>query len=392
MMEFVERIVTSNLLLTCLTFLLGVSCSLLIRHDYFLKLAKVVSVFIAFFLGFSFLFNIGEVYQFSDYYKRSFFRFGDGVGGGLLFLIFVAVFYNKSTYFYILVAALSLTVSKVSFVLFIIGMFLLYFYSIEYRKRVLLRSVLSIPFAFICYFCLAYLSNLSSVQAYSNEIQKTAQLSIKNVESFPVINNSYKKQNYKFCEKKYECLKKQSMSSLSDRYFSSIGGLWMTIDGSFMGRDVYPNSADKFAKLMMSSNPYNINEEYNLDYSDWFRMGQPQNPYISFSSGYGIGGLLSIFILVCSTFIVAVYILPMLKNTSLAAYPVFFITYAVFNQTQLYINPFDGNLFLLGYAAGWVYILGYYFVKYKFAENNEFLELNPFSKTALSILNKANNI
>jgi len=384
MIDILERIVTSNLVLICFTFLAGMSCSLLIRHDYFLNFAKVASVFIAFFLGFSFLFNVGEVYQFSEFYKRAFFLFGDGVGGALLFLIFLSVFYKNNIYFYILVAALAMTVSKISFILLIIGMSLLYFYSVEYRKKIFLKSMISIPLAFTCYIFLAYLSSFDLFMSISNDLRKISVSVVEGVHVSGDLSTSYKKQNYNNCDKKYECLKSQAASSLSDRYFSTVGGLWMTVQGDFMGRDQYPNSADKFAKLMLSSNPYNINEKYNLNYNDWFRMGQPQNPYVSFSSGYGVIGLFSMFVLVCSISIVALYVLPKLKHTNLVAYPVFYITYAVFNQTQLYINPFDGNLFVLGYCAGWVIMLGFFASKYKLDKESVLLKTNLLSKSMLA--------
>jgi hypothetical protein len=145
------------------------------------------------------------------------------------------------------------------------------------------------------------------------------------------------------------CFAKQLRISGLQRYYSSVAGLWMTLEGGFPG-PAYPATAKKFADLMMQKNPWGINDKYKLTYEDWLRMRAPQNPYLRFGSGYGpwLLGVLVLGFLVIGG--MAAVNLAKGEIGPGTVFSTFFIVNVALNQTQSWLTSGSPILALLGFS------------------------------------------
>jgi len=149
------------------------------------------------------------------------------------------------------------------------------------------------------------------------------------------------------CPSFSDCFKAKIERTVKDRYYTSIGGLWMTLNGGYPGKH-YPNSPEKFADLMIEVNPWNINTRFGLSLKNWRKMGAVHNPYMSFGSGYGpwllltvIGGLTVIGYLALRNLAIG-------ESDVAAIFSIYFIVTILLNQTQSWFMSASPILLLLG--------------------------------------------
>lgn len=303
----------------------AVGSALWIVTRWFSSLIKIGAYALTLGIILSGLLNIGEVYVYSEYYRRAFFYYSDEITTVLVFLFFY-YFIRKDTIL-ILFLAMSIIISggKMSIILFIVLSVI--FFSVNWRCC---GARLKWFFGYLLIGVLGY----AVVVAISLQIEpyETGRFAGKNA-----------------CRTVKMCIETR-VGNVLQRYISGVAGVWMTIEGGFPG-ERYPGTPEKFANLMMEADPWGINEEYNLTWEHWRKIGVVQPPYARFGSGYGpwmLGGLLALFLAIGMG---AVTNLRKGARNEASLYAIFFLINVTFNQTQSWLNSGSIVLILTGACA-----------------------------------------
>ena len=115
-----------------------------------------------------------------------------------------------------------------------------------------------------------------------------------------------------------------------------MGGLWMTLEGGFPGKD-YPNTPEKFADLMINANPWGMNERYSISREEWTKIGTVQTPYLGFGAGYGLTLMLIVVTFIGLICIAGLWLLLKTPPDPFSGLTIFFIVNATINQTQAWL-------------------------------------------------------
>lgn len=366
-MNLFARLLSSNLVLLMVTFVSGMAAGVLLNRDRCRIALKVVLTFVAACITLSFLFTMGEVYQYTPYYKRAFAVFGDDVATVIVFLALGALFYNRPGWFYMAVTALALTVGKTSIILFAIGLAVLIAIHRGQRVKMLKRTVAAVLIAVVFYFAAGGISNLPTAQRWG--VQAVAAVNgleapnPVNPYTIAELNKQIRQQDgwlyagiiqhANACPAALTCFTQQSRQAMRGRIISSIGGLWMTLQGGFRGEE-YPNTPDEFADMMMQANPWGINDRLQLTREQWYNMAMPQNPFLHFGSGYGWLGLLALLLAWGAVVVIGIRNIVHGQRGEGTVYPVYFAVIVLLNHTQTYITSFSSLLFTLGLCTGMI--------------------------------------
>lgn len=118
----IETLLRSNLVQLVATFASGMGLYIIfLRYENIIF--TLVGYLLSFGIFFSFLFNVGEVYPYGDFYKRAFFIFGDNVTTIIILYFCFAILFGNNILSILLAASTILSGGKISFVLLFIMMF-----------------------------------------------------------------------------------------------------------------------------------------------------------------------------------------------------------------------------------------------------------------------------
>jgi len=372
----IEYLLSSNLVQTFLTFTAGLVLYFVIQR--FPALLIWTAFFVSGGIFLSFLFNIGEVYSYTLFYKRAFLFFGDDISTVLIFLFLCCTALGKKYASALCVSAIFLSGGKVSYVLLMLTILVLSIFAQRLSSSAVARRYLIyVAVGIVVYFSMIgyarvieYSGAVTFVQsAYVNtrealvavrdrlhlEPEPTHHEASQGLEQEDSRDLDITVRGGGACSQMSfaECFIHQLEMAFGQRLYSSIAGLWMTLQGGFRGPD-YPATAQEFAELMTTENPWGINERYDLNFSDWQKIGQVQNPYLLFGSGYGIVGLVMLLGAFLIIVILALRSLAQRKDGLIAACAAFFMVNAVFNQSQPWILPHSTLLLIMGICAGFI--------------------------------------
>jgi hypothetical protein len=307
--------------------------------------------FVAASLLISFIFNLGEVYQYSYWYKRTFFVFGDGFPFVLILPLIIFARHGSWRFLSITFLSLFLLGGRMVLAASMIAMVVVAVES-KMRRHFLVKVLKSIELALFVYFVALIFSNFLQEEGGENRFQSNFNPLTSKIEKyFDIninINNVRGRGNSSSFEKLYNT---QIHSPLRQRIFSTIGGAWMTFQGGFRGA-AYPSTPEKFADLMIASNPYGINEKYSITWNEWQRMRAVQHPYFNFGSGYGWVGMGILLLFFCCLCLVGITNISSGRDSGLwSSLTIYFIFTVIINQTQPWIQSGSILLFLLGLCA-----------------------------------------
>lgn len=292
----------------------------------------------------SFLFDLGETYQYSYWYKRSFSYLGDGFPFIAIMLLAFHLQKQSRTY-----AALALSVLVLSGGKMVMLSALL---TMAYIKRIgracEIRRDFFWPMAasFAVYFSALAASNVlipTSLKVELNEYIATHLL--------PQRASHDAREGRAACQTIERCYSSQLILPFRQRVTSSFAGAWMTLQGGFRGA-AYPNTPSEFADFMMEHNPWGINERFGMTWDDWRRTRSVQNPYLNFGSGYGLTGLVILAALFWS---LAVLGLRNIRHghdrVPWSALSIYHVMLVFFNQTQPWMQGGSLLLFFAGVSS-----------------------------------------
>ena len=296
------------------------------------------------------LFKIGEVYIYSDYYRRAFFYYTDEVTTLIVFVFLWSVITQSRLLAGLCAAAMFLSGGKVSFVLLAIAVSLL-LYSHKNEWQFLAKNTGKFLAIGIMGYALVNSAALA-IQKYDILTQISPDLTQISPDHQWLTKGGDRRGS---CRTLGQCVQTQVHSAWKQRYYSSLGGLWMTMQGGFSG-ERYPNSEEKFADLMMAANPFGVNDYYGLSHADWAKIGAFQNPWLAFGSGYGpwlLGLLLGMFFAICW---LGVTNIRTGQRYEFALHPLYFIVIVIFNQTQSWLKSGSFVLILVGFMAAQIIV------------------------------------
>ncbi|MBB3353303.1 hypothetical protein FHT70_003249 [Rhizobium sp. BK049] len=292
-------------------------------RPWLLALAGVV---VALLIHFSFLFDVGEVYSYSDFYKRAFWYFGDDVTTCLAAVYIWSLLSRRPKLGCVLATAILLSGGRIGIVLVIIQIGLLYFGPNLHYRGLFTTVALTIATAIPVY--------------YSSVLVSPTMISVGNEVAYQLGSNKtwfQKTTNGADCIGD-NCFEYKIKRPLRIRIYGAVAGLWMTLDGGYPGSR-FPNTPEKLANLMTEANPWGLNDRLNITREDWLMVGTIQSPYLQFGAGYGpffLIAAMSIIGLIC---VVGFRNLLAQPGESGSAFAIFFIVNAIFNQTQAWLLP-----------------------------------------------------
>lgn len=306
------------------------------KGRFILAVAWLASLFVFV----SFLFDVGEVYNYSDWYKRAFWYFGDDLTTWLTPLFLYAVLMSRRTLSGCLAGAVFMSGGRMGLLLLTIQILILvwlYRYELAMITRVL---ALPLTVGLVIYF------GTLSLSPYAIKAGNTLAQAISRNADLLLFEPSMR--GYGNCRTQ-SCFETKIKRPFRMRSLSAVAGLWMTLDGGFPGSR-FPNTPERFADLMESANPWGVNDRYDVSRAEWMKIGTVQSPYLGFGAGYG-PALLSIamgFIgAVCLVGILSLWRRP---PDAFSEFTIFFIVNAIFNQTQAWLLP-GPVLFAMGFCG-----------------------------------------
>ncbi len=296
-------------------------------------------MFISSIIFISFIFNLGETYSYSTWYKRSFGPFGDGFPFTLiLFLSFGVYLKNR----FLVITSLSTSLlfgGKMVIIISIVNVVFLPLKLGVKLSQIDIIKLLGLPL--LVYFLALTISN----HFISQDSKTTIKYHYKNI-----FNTKKKVGGHNACDTIEKCVKTQIKRSVQQRLVTTLAGAWMTFKNGFPGSR-YPGTPEKFADFMMHHNPYGLNDIFDLDRSFWLKAGAIQNAYFNFGSGYGIFAFMFVLSFYTITSTIGFRQLDSDIKSPLNSLTVFFITLALFNQTQPWIQSGSLILYLSGVSA-----------------------------------------
>ena len=362
-MDFINALLSSNLVQLALTFGLGALLGVIAYFDKNQRLMKLTLAILSLSIIASFVLTIGEVYQYSPYYKRAFAIFGDDISTTILLPLLLASLYRHPGWYWLGLVALLMTGGKTSIILFIIGLVAIGYCNAGSARILLRRTAIGLLIAVPAYFAAGHIGNMPDVKAYGVALvakeNKIEAPKVVDRETVLKLNLAIHEKpgevklyagtvlGFKHCTEIGNCLYKQSENALRDRLLSAAAGLWMTLQGGYPGL-----SMEGFVDLMMKNNPWGLNDKYNLTAADWARMAMPQNAFTHFGAAYGLWFMLALIAGLLFIAMLGAYSIQRGMRGSGSAYAVFFATVVIVDQTQIYLTAHSSILLMLGVAAG----------------------------------------
>ena len=295
-----------------------------------------------------FIFDLGETYNYSKWYKRSFGPFGDGFPFAILLLSSFGFFLKSNALIVVAFAVIMLSGGRMIIAVSLLQMLLFYIYSSVRPSRGVMLSFILVP---VFIYILTLIISNQITESFKEKVSRYV-----NSELYFISNNLAGRGA---CQTFEKGIKTQLLNPLNQRFITFVGGLWMTIKGGYPG-NLYPNTSEKFADFMIAENPFAINDFLGLNWADWYRCGQVQNAYLNVGSGYGPLGLsLTIFFYFYTSFVGCRQLKNHLDQTPFRSLTVFFIFLSFFNQTQPWIQSGSLMLFLSGVAAAHIFRIEY---------------------------------
>ena len=327
------------LFMLCLTFFFGVFL-------YFLNVRRgiiIATTVISAGIVLSFILLVGEVYVYSDTYRRAFFTFGDEVTTVLSFGFLYAFAAKKKWLSILTLTAIFMSGGRVSMFLLLIMMaaFLLI------QKRGKERLVEVARFCWLSLLCVLIYS--ASIQASLRLMEYPVSHKLHDG-AMQLITREYSPPRHRTACQKLSlsgCVEEQSNRAILQRYYTSLGGVWMTLEGGYPGRR-YPNSPEQFADLMIATNPWGMNDKFMLTKVDWIKMGAVHNAYLNFGSRYGPWLLLALITIIMVIGYGAWRNLSKGESETAGIFSIWFIVITLFNQTQPWLLGRSWILVLVG--------------------------------------------
>ena len=316
--------------------------------------AKIVISAFSWFLCLGILFGaitgLGETYIYSTYYRRSFFYFGDLVPMVVNFVFLFAIITGRTGLAYLAATAAILSGGKAALLLLGVMVAVLALLHRFEQPKLWRRFASAISAGLVVYGVLIGVSALT--QSAPDELLGRLAETTEDWggASDRLRDNSSDANHRGACPTIDVCAKTQLIEPLKMRYFSALGGLWMTMQGGFRS-ERYPSTAEMFSELMTAANPFGINDIYGLTSNDWHRIGSVQSPYLAFGAGYGPWLLATLLIMLFGIGLLAMSNLLAGERGLSAAFSIFYLVTIVLNQTQSWINSASYGLVLVGFCA-----------------------------------------
>jgi len=364
----IESIFNSNLFQMALTFSSGFILYILVRK--YPLILDVIGYLLWFGIFISFLFNLGEVYNYTHYYKRAFFVFGDEITTVIIMFFCYAVLSNKKLLSVFSAAAIVLSGGKIGYLILLLMVISLFFLTKDSGKIVLIKFSKYIMISILIYYTMIFVSDFSkrigTTEFIRSDYTKLTFLSHKlgiGEENESEVSTPIRGIGACKSMSTFRCFVDQTKRAFNQRYYSSLAGLWMTLAGGFSG-DRYPKSSAEFANLMIKEDPWSMNERHGLNWLDWKKMGAAQNPYLRFGSGYGPWYLCVMIIGLMFIGWIALLNLRVGEKGPAIVFSVFFVVNILFNQTQSWTTSGSRILALLGFCSFHI-IVTYLDTKYR---------------------------
>jgi len=357
---FEKSIFTSNLVQIVITLLAGATTyysALVLNHTLisnkllqayqikkiFEAIVILVLIFLSSIILMSFLYELGETYSYSEWYRRSFGPFGDGFPFALIMILNFGI-YSKNRFLVITsISTILLCGGKMVIIASLINITILH-------KKAEIKFSATDTVKYLVVPLLIYFSTL----AISNYLISDQTKIIVQDYFSATLNIGNKTLGIGACAKVKNCIETQINSATKQRLITTLAGAWMTLKGGFPGSR-YPGTQEKFADFMISKNPYSLNETFNLDRTFWLKAKAIQNPYFNFGSGYGLIGFFSILFFYIATSINGYRLLDSTNKSSSNFLILFFISLALLNQTQPWIQAGSLLLYLSGISAAHIW-------------------------------------
>lgn len=307
----------------------------------------------SFLIAFSFLFDAGEVYSYSAYYKRAFSFFGDDVTTWLAPLFVWAILSVRHVLSASLAMAILFSGTKVSIGVLGVELALLWFLRLPERTKLAINTARALGIGVVTYIVLILLSPFAVFVANSAiSHANTAIVAGGALLGDCVDADGLEDKLRGFGNEKpfapttsgvttcsgLNCLYQHLQRPLEDRLYSSAAGLWMSLQGGFSG-DRYPVTSVQFADLMIEANPFGLNDRFGISYERWLSIGAVQTPYLQFAAGYGIWLTIVVISFVAFVAFIGVRNIFDGEHGPMLAFTVFFCVNAVLNQTQPWLLP-----------------------------------------------------
>lgn len=332
-----DAIVSSNI---CRTLALCSLASILSLYRYNFRLVVYICLGCSALIWFSFIFDVGEVYSYSDIYKRGFWYLGDDVTTWLTPFFIYCLLAKKHTSSCIIAAAIFMSGGRIGILLLLIQSIVICLNQKNdwqvAARAISIRLAMGLGFYFLAVSASPYAISIGNKLALSAGME----------------HNLFERSRggYSDCREGGDCLENKIKRPFRMRAFSAIAGIWMTLDGGYPG-DRFPNTPEKFAELMMDANPWGINDTYALKKADWEQIGTIQSAYPQFGAGYGPLALATVMLFIGMVCVAGISNLRHCPSNASSAFTVFFIVNAMFNHTQPWLLP-GPILFFMALAGG----------------------------------------
>ncbi|WP_102022010.1 hypothetical protein [Rhizobium sp. TH135] len=299
-------------------------------------------------MSFSASLDVGEVYSYSEYYKRAFWYFGDDLTTWLAPLYLFSVLRRQRLLAIGLAGAAFLSGGRIGLILVAIqALFIIGSWRRE-QSRIAPSIGLSLIGGVIVYFVVVSTSSHAIRAANSAILHFNLESSISLFEPT--------RRGFSDC-RIANCFDRKVKRPFRMRTLSAVAGLWMTLEGGFPGSR-YPDTPEKFAELIVKANPWGVNDRYGVTREEWMRIGTVQSPYVGFGAGYGPALLALAMGFIGAVCLVGLWVLSVRPPDAWTPLTVFFIVNAIFNQTQAWLQP-GPVLFAMGLCG--THILWQYF-------------------------------
>ena len=320
-------------------------------------------------ISISFIFDIGEVYQYNTYYKRAFANLSDDIPI-IISIICIVFLLSESLFFFALsVLSLSLTGGKIAIIALLIGIASVLKLQNYKRRKLFSICIKGFGIAIIGYFIAIGISN---DLAKNNDDYSIREILFKMSSSFGIeLNDARITRNHKLrgennCITLKLCYQNHIKNAVSNRFISSAGGVWMTLQGGFPGKR-YPSTPEAFADLMIEANPFSINTRFNITRDDWLKMPPPQNAYARFGSGYGYYGLAFLLLVVFMVLLMGLSNLKHGESGAASSLTIGFMMITIIDQTQPWTVAGSYILVALGFCS--THIIISYIVRTRIEKN-----------------------
>lgn len=333
-MLLLRELFSSNIFLVVLTFLSGFALFYLyIRVPYS---GVAIALFAAVGIFVSYVFNVGEAYEYNQLYKRAFFYFGDDISTALIAPFVLALAHGAHHLAFYFLLAIVLSGAKIALILTAAFIVTLWVLDRKIGGRLLRKAMALLTIAIPVKF---------SLDLASSEIQ-TTQFGRYLAEHF----DADMGKGRGVCHQASVCWDTQFGAPVSTRLTSSLMGLKMTLDGGVKGAE-YPSTPERFAQFALIQNPWGINERFKLSKEYWYRVGQIQTAYLHFGSGYGWQGLLALAVVFGGVAFIARHNSRASPGEATAVIFALYLTLVIMNQFNPWLASGSKNLILVGFCV-----------------------------------------